>query len=108
MPGLRLARVAFAALSRKARPKWLQCSNFRTGRRPRAHRENRRLAVGSNSMPACPYCGDLLHWGLIREELKPNEHRYGCRVPDVGGLMKVKCRGCKMIVVYGRLAEGTE
>ena len=43
MPGLRLA-VAFAVLSRKARPKWLQCSNFRPGRRPRAHREN--SAVG--------------------------------------------------------------
>ena len=59
-------------------------------------------------MPACPYCGDLLRWGLIREELKPNEHRYGCRVPDIGGIMKVKCGGCKKVVVYGRPTEGGE
>jgi hypothetical protein len=51
-------------------------------------------------MPACPYCGDLLRWGLIREEPELNEHRFGCLVPDVGGSKKV--------VVYGRAAADTE
>jgi hypothetical protein len=50
----------------------------------------------------------MLRWGLLREEPKHNEHRYGCRVPAVGGSMKVKCRGCKKVVVYGRSAAGEE
>lgn len=59
-------------------------------------------------MPACPYCGDLLRWGLIRETLQPREHRYGCRVPEPGGSMKVRCRGCRNVVEYRRSGENLD
>lgn len=56
----------------------------------------------------CPYCGALLVWGRVVTPPGPNEYRYGCLVPDRGGSTKVRCRGCRKVVLYRRALEGND
>jgi hypothetical protein len=61
-------------------------------------------------MPDCPYCKAKLVWGRAPTPPAENEYRYGCLVPELGGFMDVKCRGCGKVVRYrdGSLEEVLE
>lgn len=53
----------------------------------------------------CPYCDATLVWGYTLDPPKPNEYRYGCRVPCPRESWRVRCRGCGGLL---RLSVGAD